>query len=273
MKLFVANAFVNENHFGNRAGVVLLFNASDYLSDDYMLSTAKKLAFSETVFCRRKSEMEFELRYFTPIAEVNLCGHATIAAFSVLRDENIISVGEYRAKTHAGTLKIILKIDSVFIEMPKGIVKRIFSEAEAEKLYDAFNLKSAYIAPAIVNTGLSDILLPVANLSELNGMKPNLKVMKTISAEYGVIGFHVFCFSNDEITAHCRNFAPLFGIDEECATGTSNAALTYYLYTLDLIDSHSECLFMQGEAMGMPSIIQSAFLSGKIFIGGKAKIL
>ena len=76
---------------------------------------------------------------------------------------------------------------------------------------------------------------------------------------------------------HCRNFAPLYGIDEESATGTSNGALTYYLYRRGLVSPGKTNLFVQGEAMGKPSKIYSRLTenadgSVSIRIGGSAVV-
>ncbi len=78
------------------------------------------------------------------------------------------------------------------------------------------------------------------------------------------------------ITAFCSNFAPLFGIPEECATGTANAALTYYLHLLGLISPGAGNVFLQGEHMGKPcrveSILSETPQGPRIRIGGTAVI-
>lgn len=74
------------------------------------------------------------------------------------------------------------------------------------------------------------------------------------------------------MTAYVRNFAPLYDIDEEAATGTSNGALTYYLYRRGLVKPEGVNVFVQGEAMGRPSEIRSRLLPNgeKIRVGGFA---
>lgn len=67
-----------------------------------------------------------------------------------------------------------------------------------------------------------------------------------------------------QVTARCRNFAPLYGIDEEAATGTSNGALTYYLHSQGRISEQDVNTFIQGESMGKPSIIKSKSRIGLI---------
>ena len=81
---------------------------------------------------------------------------------------------------------------------------------------------------------------------------------------------HAFTIEKDAL--HCRNFAPLYGIDEEAATGTSTGALTYYLYKHGIIKPNETNLFIQGEAMGKPSRIYSRLSinggSVRIRVGG-----
>ena len=76
------------------------------------------------------------------------------------------------------------------------------------------------------------------------------------------------------LTAHCRNFAPLFGISEESATGTANGALTYYLYKFGIIKTDEMNSFIQGEAMGRRSVVltrlQADGESVSITVGGNA---
>ena len=79
---------------------------------------------------------------------------------------------------------------------------------------------------------------------------------------------------NKKVTAFCRNIAPLVGIDEECATGTSNGALTHYLKDYNIISTQDINTFIQGETMGRASTILSKYKEYEktIQIGGNAII-
>ena len=79
-----------------------------------------------------------------------------------------------------------------------------------------------------MSTGLKDILVPIKNAQLLQDLQPNFEKIKLLSQKYGVIGMHLFALSEENII--CRNFAPLYDIDEEAATGTSNGALACYLH-------------------------------------------
>ncbi|MBC8931820.1 PhzF family phenazine biosynthesis protein, partial [Escherichia coli] len=71
----------------------------------------------------------------------------------------------------------------------------------------------------IVSTGLKDILVPIKSEADLYTLEPNFEEVKKVSKHYEVVGMHLYTFSDDRII--CRNFAPLFDINEEAATGTS----------------------------------------------------
>ena len=110
--------------------------------------------------------------------------------------------------------------------------------------------------PKIVSTGLADIMMPVRDHETLMRAVQNAPVVTDLSKFYDVTGVHMFCLGED-CTAYCSNYAPLYDIPEECATGTSNGALTYYLYLQGLVKAGEENVFVQGEHMNRPSEIRS----------------
>ena len=278
MDLFIVDAFTNKLFGGNQAGVVLLDFYAKFPTDSIMLSVAAELKHSETAFVKQLDPKTFELRYFSPEGEVPLCGHATISTFTVLREEKKISCGAYHAITKSGKLSVSVEPDRIWLEMPAGEIIRTLSPAESTLIYAAYHLppetQPANLQPAIVKCGLADILLPVDSKEALDHADQNREAVIQLSRDFGLVGVHMFyCASEGDITAFCRNFAPLFGIDEEAATGTSNAALSYYLYTQRRIIKDRVNVVVQGEAMGKPSLICSKIASnGAIWIGGNAVI-
>ena len=82
MQYYIVDAFTDQPFGGNPAGVVLL-DGDVFPNETLMLQIAAELRYSETAFVRRDAEKEFTIRYFTPMAEVELCGHATIASFAI----------------------------------------------------------------------------------------------------------------------------------------------------------------------------------------------
>lgn len=292
MKFYIVDAFTEELFGGNPAGVVILEEGCEFPSDSIMQKTAAELRYSETAFIKPLVPDQFQLRYFTPVAEVELCGHATIASFAALADAGLTGFNAQicTARTLAGDLRIKLDQGLVMMEMgaPQCLGK-IQAPGELEELYSTMGLTwpvqvaslesiDAVLLPQIISTGLPDIILPVKDRSTLNGMQPNFPALIKLSQKYQVTGVHAFALDgcSSEVTAHCRNFAPLFGIDEEATTGTASGALTHYLYTHQLITRGQSCTFIQGEAIKRPSKIRACVDPQDdrlIRVGGRAKIL
>ena len=278
MQLFIVDAFTDRIFGGNQAGVVLLRDGQAFPNDRLMQQIAAELKHSETAFVRRINPNTFQLRYFTPEGEVPLCGHATVSAFTVLREQGWIVIGEYLAQTQSGALDVSVEADQIWLRMPQGeIVKKLSSE-EAERVYAAYQIskedRPKELPPAIVKVGLPDIMLPVNTKRALDHATQDRDEVILLTRELGLVGVHMFCSSEEaSTTAYCRNFAPLFGIDEESATGTSNASLTHLLLQRGLVKPGTINRFVQGEAMGKPSVILNRVdEDGIIWIGGSAVI-
>ncbi len=289
MKFYIVDAFTKKLFGGNPAGVVLLPEGQDFPEDEVMRKTAAELRYSETAFIRRAADREFNIRYFTPAAEVDLCGHATIGSFCALMDAGLVkSGGTYINDTLAGRLEI--QAGEGFVMMEMGEAKslgRIDGEQGLEELYRVMGLEPAVrpegLFPELVSTGLPDIMMPVSDQGALSAIKPDFPALSALSDRYQVTGVHAFSTAEewgadgDAGAVHCRNFAPLYEIDEEAATGTANGALTYYLYSHELISAGAENRFVQGETMDRPSLVLSRLtVDGdqvKIMVGGSAVVL
>ena len=244
-----------------------------------MRRVAAQVGYSETAFLRRIAPDRFEVRYFTPVEEVALCGHATVGSFSLLLQKGLIEGGRtYIAQTGAGDIRVDIAAGLVWLDMavPKELGQ--LSDADASALLSMYGLEEGAFGtlhPAMVDTGLPDIMMPLANPALLAALKPDMEAISALSKRLNVTGVHAFAIASDGV--HCRNFAPLYGIDEESATGTSNGALTYYLYRRGLVQPDATNLFIQGEAMGKPSKIYSRLSvsrdgSVSIRVGGSAVV-
>lgn len=286
MKFYIVDAFTENLFGGNPAGVVILPEGEDFPSDEIMTKTAAELRYSETAFIKRLNDKEFNIRYFTPAAEVELCGHATIGSFKALLAGRYIEDNQtYINHTLSGTLNIDVKNGFVLMDMAAPV--KIGEISEHEKLrelydimgldYDAEKSEGVSMIPQLISTGLPDIMMPVSSLEVLDRIEPDFPALSKLSERYEVVGVHAFTVNCDDATCHVRNFAPLYDIDEEAATGTSNGALTYYGYLNGFVKSGDDCRFIQGEKMQRPSAILSHIEADgdncSIQVGGSAVIL
>lgn len=275
MNFYIADAFAESAFGGNPAGVALV---DEFPPEEFMRKLDAELHFSETAFVKRLGPERFHIRYFTPAEEVALCGHATIAAFSCLRADGLITPGDYGLQTLSGDLTVSVGPDSVFMDMAPPRQLGDFSPEEQARLYAACGLDLSVrpedLEPAIVSTGLADIMLPVKNADILNAIEPDFAAMTELSRAHDILSFHVFCPEGGDYLARCRDFAPVCDIPEEAATGTANGALTYYLFCRGLAAPETRHRILQGEAMGRPSVVETLISAdGKVRVGGGAVLL
>ena len=289
MDIAIIKSFTFENKGGNGAGVVVL---NEQIPDSKKLDIANKVGLSETAFILKSGENDYDVSFFTPVCEVELCGHATIAAFYYLgKMDNIKGNNETKTvyqNTKAGRLKIEItfKDNDVDYVLMQQSEPRIYDELnQINQIANSLNIEEKFIGlnnydikPTVVSTGLKDIMIPVKYREVLNNIKANFKLIEDISYENDVVGYHVFTI--DEGKLYARNFAPKVGINEECATGTSNGALGSLLYSKGLILNQIEVI--QGESMNEKSLIfvkvnknddvMDVYVGGKAYIEGVIKV-
>ncbi|KRL05825.1 PhzF family phenazine biosynthesis protein [Liquorilactobacillus oeni] len=280
VEIYVASAFSKDNAGGNKAGLV--FNRPD-LNSIQKMEIAKQLGYAETAFITKSSIADFRLEYFTPTEEVPLCGHATIGTFTTLKLLKQLSKSEYMIETKSGVLSIKIKSDGmVFMEQN---TPTFFNELALESFNKCLDVDSIddKLPIQIVSTGLRDILLPIKSTKDLRQLDPNFKVMTELSKNQNVIGVHAFALEKEKnsVIAICRNFAPLYDINEESATGTSNCALACYLFKY--VEKKSQYIFEQGYNLNNLSrivvnltihddIIDSVFVGGYGYLVEKKSI-
>lgn len=282
MNIYHVKAFCKNHAGGNAAGVVL---EGQNLSEVEMQALAKKLNYSETAFVLESHVADYKVRFFTPSNEVDLCGHATIATFHVLHTIKKLPPGIYRQETLAGILSIEIDEDGViFMEQP---LAKTYGILDKEAIASSLGLKGDdLLEPVeIVSTGLKDIIIGVKSSEILSSIKADYDSITEISKKNNVVGYHVFTRDvKPPYFARCRNFAPLYDIDEEAATGTASGALTAYFiknqktFQFDLEDGSHEWFYEQGRELEAPSEIGVKFILDQkemvlLKVGGKAKLI
>lgn len=96
VKAYIASAFSKDNAGGNRAGIIFLQQS---LSVTQKIAIAKELGFSESAFISNSEQADFKFEYYTPTSEVDLCGHATIASFTLMRELGKVVPNQYTIET------------------------------------------------------------------------------------------------------------------------------------------------------------------------------
>ncbi|EPG7576950.1 TPA: PhzF family phenazine biosynthesis protein [Providencia rettgeri] len=274
--VYLVNSFTQNNTGGNPAGVVLNPPA---LSTSQKIAIAQQVGFSETAFVYNSEDTDFEVDFYTAEGEVDFCGHATLAVFFTLASLKLISSGCYTQKTKAGVLSVSVSPNNIVMAqaLPTLRTGPNINEVAAALGITREMITETGLPIMIVSTGLPDIIIPV-NTGYLDLLQPNYEAITRISKESNAIGFHVFELSEDpSITAHCRNFAPLYGINEESATGSASGALGCYLVNY-ILPNETQFLFEQGRAMGCSSLIHVTIHSQaknitQVKVGGQAAMI
>ena len=249
----ILSAFAENGLGGNPAGVVL--NA-DELSDKNKLEIAKKVGLSETAFVSKSKTADFKLDFFTPNKQIAHCGHATIAAFSYLRQIGVLKNDSSSKETIDGNRKIEMIGDLAFMEQlaPKYVD---VNNKESEILKSLGLQKNDLIPNApiqLVNTGNSFLLVPVKTQAILKRINPDFNLINKVSEAFDLIGYYVFSNDTDtsEYDATSRMFGPRYGIMEEAGTGMAAGPLGCYLFDILKINK-TNFQIQQGKYMKAPS--------------------
>ncbi|MCG8607762.1 PhzF family phenazine biosynthesis protein [bacterium] len=210
LSLYQIDAFTNRVFCGNPAAVCPL---KEWLDDSLMQAIALENNLSETAFFVRE-EMGYRLRWFTPIAEVELCGHATLASAFVILNYLQPDLSEVSFETRSGRLIVYEDGDLLAMDFPSHPPKACTPPPQllaGLKLDPEEVLQSANYF--VVYNRQQDVLQLRPNMNELKELG-NFGVIVTARGE-----------GSDFVS---RYFAPQFGIDEDPATGSTHCALTPY---------------------------------------------
>lgn len=267
---YIANAFTNKPFKGNPAGVVL---EADLLNEKQMQRIAADLKCSETAFLMKSEKADYKLRYFTPIREVDLCGHATIATFYTMFKEGRLKEKEIKVETKAGIIGIEIE-DKIYMEQLEPVFKEV--EINKEEIAESLGIEENKIEDLpieAVSTGLFSLNVPIKDLETMQKMKPKFNKIKEICLKLGVGSFFAFTFETIDKSCfiHARCFTPLYGVNEDPVTGTANAALAAYLKKNDLLEKN-EYKAEQGYEVGREGTVWVK-INDKIKIGGEAYIV
>ena len=214
MKIVQIDAFTDRPFHGNPAAVCIV---ESYPEASQMQMLAAELNLSETAFLK-ESDGDYQLRWFTPSVEVDLCGHATLASAHYLWSEKLVeSDREISFHTRSGILKAVRR--DPWIEMD-------FPSQPAEKIRPADGLLQALgIQPLFVGRSEVDWLVELATEEMVRGLRPDLPRLSDI-CERGVIVTSVS--DSDQHDFVSRFFAPAVGVDEDPVTGSAHCCLGPY---------------------------------------------
>ena len=252
--IYTVDAFADRPFAGNPAGVCLLEAPREA---EWMQSIAAEMNLSETAFVSPHPGDGFDLRWFTPAIEVDLCGHATLASAHVLWESGTLGPKDVaRFHTRSGVLTAIRRGDGIELDLPAKLVEQA---DPAPGLIEALGVK-----PTFVGRNAFDYFVEVAEESEVRNARPDHGKLTGIELR-GVILTSRPDRIDEGIDFVSRFFAPGAGVDEDPVTGSAHCALAPY-WAAKL--GHTEMTGHQVSARG--GIVHVRVEGDRVVLGGNA---
>jgi PhzF family phenazine biosynthesis protein len=250
-------AFTADPAGGNPAGVVLDASGLDAAA---MLAIAAEVGYSETAFVTERDEAarRFRVRYFSPLAEVAFCGHATVALAVALAGR--LGPGDIVLDTLAGEIPVATAVgtDGTVRATLTSVATRSrpAADAELEAALDALGWGAGELDPTLpphVAFGGNDhLVLAAASRERLADLDYDFDALADLMRRHGWTTVHLV-WRESPGRFHARDPFPVGGVVEDPATGAAAAAFGGYLRALGLVTGPTVLTVRQGEDMGRPS--------------------
>jgi len=250
-KIYQVDAFTNRIFGGNSAAVCPL---GQWLSDEIMQKIAMENNLAETAFYVKKSE-QYEIRWFTPTIEVDLCGHATLAsAFVLFNYEDHLGDTIHFHSHRSGSLTVTRNDEHLTMNFPSDIYESI---ELTENITAGFNIR-----PRLAFKGKTDYLLIYDTEDEIKHLSPNLEIISKLVGR-GVI----VSAKGDKVDFVSRFFAPQSGINEDPVTGSAHTTLTPFWSKV--LNKKELTAIQLSERIGF---LNCKYLNDRVEISGECKL-
>jgi PhzF family phenazine biosynthesis protein len=248
------SAFTTDPAGGNPAGVVLDARA---LHATDMQRIAAEIGYSESAFLSPRADGAFDVRYFSPRAEVSFCGHATIAAMVAYAQRH--GPGENLLHTGVGTVQV--EVDAELRATLTSVEPRVVA-LEAGKLnallaalrWRAEELDPR-LPPAVAYAGAWHPIIAVSARARLARLDYDFDALGALMARHDWLTVDLV-WREDDTTFHARNPFPPGGVVEDPATGAAAAALGAYLAAQQALPAQRAFVVHQGSELGRPSVLE-----------------
>lgn len=215
MRLLQVDAFTGMPFAGNPAAVCLLDEPRDAM---WMQDVASEMNLSETAYVSARDDGGYDLRWFTPALEVDLCGHATLASAHVLWEEGLVAAGQpIDFHTRSGVLSCHQRTDRIEMEFPTRPTRPVEPPIEL--------LEALGVQP--INSATSDVgyVLELSSERDVRSVAPDFAQLREVPDGWTCITAVADTGGFDFVS---RFFAPHAGIDEDPVTGSAHCALADY---------------------------------------------
>jgi len=250
--IYQVDAFADRPFSGNPAGVCILERAAP---EKWMQAVAAEMNVAETAFLVGRDDGGFDLRWFTPSVEVDLCGHATLASAHVLWTEGHLPAADRaRFRTKSGPLIAWLEADTIRMDFPSEPVTAV---APPVALTDAFDAAFSF-----TGKNRMDWLVEVAGEAAVRSVRPQLPAIAALGMRGIIVTARSESPGRDFVS---RFFAPGVGVDEDPVTGSAHCALAPY-WSAKL--GKAALVGYQASARG--GTVECTVMGDRVVLGGRA---
>ena len=250
--IYLIDAFIDRPFSGNPAGVCLLEVEP---ASDWMQRVALEMNQSETAFVWPRGDGTYELRWFTPQVEVNLCGHATLAAAHALYREVGVDLAVIKFHSPGGLLTAALVDDEIQLDFPADQPK---GREHPHNLHELVDTNVVWYGE-----GRNDVLIALKTASDVENFVPNYPLISGMTRRGLIITAPGEPGSGVDMVS--RFFAPGIGVSEDPVTGSAHCLLTvYWAYLL----GKNRLRARQASARG--GFLSLELKGNRVLLGGKA---
>ncbi|KAH8646300.1 PhzF family phenazine biosynthesis protein [Xylariales sp. PMI_506] len=223
------------------------------------------------------SGVDFQLRFFVPEHEMEMCGHATVGTAYVMHDLGQAAHSDLKFMTKSGPVAT-RRAESggqtfISVSQPKGIVTTVSDEALISEILSVLNIDATQLGPwPIQNASTSRVktAIPLKSVEVLNTLQPDFSRVQGICEKLNSTGLYPYAISSreDSLEVEARQFPKSSGYPEDAATGIAAAALAYALASNGLLAPGQEVIVYQGRSMGFLSQISVQLEENQCWVGG-----
>ncbi len=251
IKIFLVDAFTDKAFAGNPAAVCILTEPRDEI---WMQNVAQEMNLSETAFLLKRED-GFNLRWFTPAVEVELCGHATLASAHILWEIGLLGPREQaRFHTHSGLLTAKQKGDEVELNFPATPEE---ATSAPRGLSEALG-----VVPTYIGMSKFDYLVEVDSERTVRNLRPDFALLRTLSFRGVMVTSSADSPQYDFVS---RFFAPGAGIDEDPVTGSAHCCLGPFWSR-----RFGKNEFIAYQASQRGGVVRVRVAGDRVYLGGRA---
>jgi PhzF family phenazine biosynthesis protein len=251
-RIVQVDAFADRPFSGNPAAVVLLERPADEV---WMRNVALEMNLAETAFLVRRGDGDFDLRWFTPAVEVDLCGHATLASAHVLWEDGHLPTGaQARFHTRSGLLTADRRDGSILLDFPATTAQVV---EPPSGLIEALGVRAAYVGKSAF-----DYLVEVDSEAAVRALTPDFGKLAALGGRGIIVTARASSPGFDFVS---RFFAPGAGIDEDPVTGSAHTTLgPFWAPRL------GKTSFVAYQASSRGGVVEVELAGDRVLLGGQA---